>query len=235
MGREAALRFAAEGAKIVGCDVHVERGLAVTQEVVAAGGEMVSLEPCDLTSADNCLELVALAVESFGQVDVLYNNGAMAYFDWVATMPNETWTRTINEELNLVFLMVRAAWPELQKRGGSIINVASIAAWQAQPGFPALAHGAAKGGVLSMTRHLAMEGAAHGIRVNSLSPGIIESYQTASFLADPAFIESTTSSVMLRRPGTALEVANAALFLASEESSYVTATDIRVDGGAMGW
>ena len=235
MGRAASLRFAAEGASIVGCDVNVERSRAVRDEVVAAGGRMVSLEPCDLTKQENCEKLVALAVSSFGGVDVLFNNAAMAYFGWVEDMEVQTWTNTIDQEMNLVFLLIRAAWPELKKRGGSVINTASIAAWQALPGYPGFAHGAAKGGVLSMTRHLAMEGAAHGIRVNSISPGIIDTYQTAPFLADKAFAEQACQGIMLRRAGTPDEVANAALFLASDESSYVTATDLRVDGGAMSW
>lgn len=235
MGRAAALRFAEEGAAIVGCDVNVERGQAVAAEVNAAGGRMVSIEPCDLTSEAECARLVKLAVDTYGKVDALYNNAAMAYFGWVADMPVSDWTKTIDQELNLVFLLIRAAWAELAKQGGSIVNVASISAWQAQPGFPATAHCAAKGGVLSLTRHLAMEGAPKGIRANTISPGIISTYQTEGFLADPAYAEHTARSVMLGRAGTSLEVANVALFLASDESSYVTGTDIRVDGGAMSW
>lgn len=235
MGRAAALLFAAEGAAIVGCDVNVERAQAVRDEVIAAGGRMVSLEPCDLTVKANCERLVALAVDSYGGVDVLFNNAAMAYFGWIGEMPDDDWYRTIDQELHLIYLLVRAAWSELTRRGGAIINTASVSAWQALKGHPGLAHSAAKGGVLAMTRQLAMEGAPHGIRANSISPGLIETYQTAPFLADENFRQANLPGIMLGRPGTPEEIAKAALFLACDDSSFVTGADLVVDGGARSW
>ncbi|CDO38596.1 SDR family NAD(P)-dependent oxidoreductase [Novosphingobium sp. KN65.2] len=235
MGRAAALLFAAEGAAIVGCDVNVERASAVCEEVIAAGGHMVSLEPCDLTDPVNCRQLVDLAVETYGKIDVLFNNAAMAYFGWIDQMPADDWYKTIDQELHIVYLLVRAAWSELTRSGGSIINVASISAWQSLRGHPGLAHCAAKGGVLAMTRQLAQEGAPYGLRVNSISPGIIETHQTATYLSDEAFRRSVTESTMLGRVGKPEDIAYGALFFASDESSFVTGSDLLIDGGARNW
>ncbi len=235
MGRAAALQFAREGARIVGCDVNVARARETVDLVVAAGGEMVSMHPCDLTVRQNCEALVGLATSTYGRVDVLFNNAAMAYFGWVPELPVDDWNRTVNEELNLVFLLTQCAWSELAKARGSIINTASASAWQAYRVLPAIAHAAAKGAVLSMTRQLAMEGAPHGLRANSISPGLIITNQTEGLLSDPGWAAPMLDMIMLGRAGTPDEVAAVALFLASDESSFVTGADIRVDGGTTAW
>ena len=124
MGAAAALSFAAEGGKVVGCDVNSESSERVQAEVRAAGGEMVALHSCDLTVAENCQALVDLAVSTYGKVDVLYNNAAMAYFGWIEDFSNEDWMRNQNEEVNLVWLLTKAAWSELKKSSGVIVNTA---------------------------------------------------------------------------------------------------------------
>jgi len=235
IGRATALMFAREGAHVVGCDV-VSEGAAETVELaVKAGGSMISVHPCDLTQKAECERLVAAAVTAFGGIDVLFNNGAMAYFAWIDAMEDDVWYKTINEELNLVFLLTRAAWPELSKRGGAIVNTASVSAWMGYKMLPGLAHTAAKGGVLSMTRHLAMEGRTHGIRANSVSPGLIESTQTKPHLANPEWKQQMCERIMLDRAGRPEEVAAAVTFLASDEASFITGTDLRVDGGTLAW
>ena len=235
MGRAAARIFAREGARVVGCDVNVDTAEATVEQVRTEGGEMVSMQPCDLTDPAQCEELVRLAVETYGQIDVLYNNAAMAYFAWIEDMTDELWGKNMEEEVSLVFRLCRAAWPYLKQRGGSIVNVASMSGWVMMKDVPQIAHSTAKGAILSMTRHLAMEGGPHGIRANSVSPGSIETAQTRKFLEDPAILESAQDRAMLHRVGRADEVANAALFLASDEASYITAADLLVDGGVTAW
>jgi NAD(P)-dependent dehydrogenase (short-subunit alcohol dehydrogenase family) len=236
MGRAAAIRFAAEGARVIGCDVNVESALETIRLVTAdGGGEMASLQPCDLTDAKQCRELVEFALSTYGKIDVLFNNAAMAYFGWIDQMAEEDWYKTINQELHLVFLLTKAAWPELAKRGGSIINTASVSAHLGFKVLPGLAHSAAKGAIVSMTRHLAMEGRAVGIRANSISPGLIETNQTRPLLDDANYAESMLGKIMLGRAGRPEEIANAALFFASDESSYATGADLLVDGGMTAW
>jgi NAD(P)-dependent dehydrogenase (short-subunit alcohol dehydrogenase family) len=235
IGRASALRFAAEGATVVGCDIAAEGAAETVRLVEAAGGTMISLHPCDLTKKTECERLVATAVERFGRIDILFNNGAMAYFAWIEDMDDDTWTKTINEELNLVFLLTRAAWPELVKTRGAIINAASISAWAGLELLPGLAHSAAKGAVLSMTRHLAMEGRKHGIRANTVSPGTIETNQTRFILGDPEWSRIQLGRAMMNRMGQPEEVAATVAFLASDDASYITGADIAVDGGIRAW
>jgi NAD(P)-dependent dehydrogenase (short-subunit alcohol dehydrogenase family) len=136
-----------------------------------------------------------------------------------------------------VFLPTRAAWPGLKASGAaSIINFASANAVHALEGSPALAHCAGKGGVLAMTKQLAMEGAAHNIRANTISPGFIRTAATQRHLAaDPALASQVLAKNMLKRLGEPQDIAHCALWLASDEARYVTGADIAVDAGATAW
>lgn len=236
IGRASALLFAAEGAQIVGCDTNPDSARETVDVVRRAGGEMVSLEPCNLTRPEDCQALVDLAIATYGQIDVLFNNGAMAYFDWIEAMSLDTFRRCIEEELTLVFLMSQTAWPHLIARGNAaIVNVASLNAHQVSAVTPSIAHSASKGGVLSMTRQLAMEGGKHQLRANSISPGLIETRQTWPFIETPEYWNGIAHKFMLGRVGQPEDIAHCALYLASDESRWVTATDIRVDGGMGAW
>jgi len=235
IGGAAAQLFAREGARIIGCDINPDAARACVERVRAAGGEMVSMEPCDLRDRSACEALVALALETYGRIDALFNNAADAHVGWIEDLTHEAFAATLDAEVNVVFNLTKAAWPALKVNGGSVINMASVSAWSTYKALPGLAHSAGKGAVLSMTRHLAMEGRHHGIRANSLSPGLIETGATRTFLSMPEFADVMIDKIMLGRPGQPEEVAAAALFLASDESSFMTAADMRIDGGTTAW
>ena len=235
IGREAALGFAREGASIVGCDVNAETAEATLQMVRKAGGTMVSLHPCRLSRPTDCQALVELAVSTFSRLDVLFNNAAMAYFNWLEDISDDEWDRNRREEVDLVFYLTRAAWPHLKSSRGVIVNTASLTALMSFKNLGSLAHTTAKAGIIAMTRQLAMEGREYGIRANSISPGIIETNQTREQLKDPEWASAMLGKTLLGRLGRPEEIASVALFLASGDSSYVTGVDIVVDGGMKVW
>jgi NAD(P)-dependent dehydrogenase (short-subunit alcohol dehydrogenase family) len=236
IGRASALQFAREGAHVVGCDISEEAGSATVALVRQEGGDIVSFQPCDLTKEADCAGLVEFAIGQFGQIDVLFNNAGKLYYAWLDDNPDtEFWYKTIDQELNLGFLMVRAAWKELIRRQGVIINMASTAGWITFKPLGGIAHCAAKGGVLGMTRHLAMEGRHHGIRANSISPGVVKTPGNEARFADPQWAAPMLEKIMRGEPGRPEEIAAVAVFLASNESSFVNGADIIVDGGMTAW
>jgi NAD(P)-dependent dehydrogenase (short-subunit alcohol dehydrogenase family) len=236
MGRAAAKFFAAEGAKVVGCDVNAASAQSTLDEVKRAGGAMISMHPCDMTVRANVDQLMKLAADTYGGIDVLYNNGSMAYFAWLADMTYEDWSKTLREELDLVFHACQAVMPYMIKRGGgSIINVGSVSAHIAYKVLPAVAHMAAKGGVVAMSKQIAMEGGKNKIRCNTISPGLVETAQTRAFINMPEWFAPMLDKLMLGRVGQPEDIAPLAVYLASDESSWVTAADFSVDGGSTGW
>jgi meso-butanediol dehydrogenase/(S,S)-butanediol dehydrogenase/diacetyl reductase len=236
MGQIAALMFAREGAKILGCDVSVDAAQETCRLVREEGGEMFSLEPLDLANPVEAQHWVDEGINRWGRVDVRYNNAAgvsIAPFDDASI---EHWDFTIRNELTIAYVAARAVWPHmLKQKKGVIVSVSSIAGHLELSGFPAVAHGAANAGVLGLTRMLAAQGAPHGIRAVSISPGLVAN---PGALPSPILDEHGLPKARqlwrhapMGRPASAQEIVETAIFLASDRASYITATDIAVDGG----
>jgi len=234
IGQGCALVMAREGADVVVCDCD-ENALRETVDKIETEGLSCAGYRADLTDPGANEALMAFAVEQFGGLDILVNAAAFVEFAPVDQMDYERqWRRTLQGELDLVFLGCRAAWPHMVTRGGgSIVNLASANAYVSLPGAGAVAHCATKGGVLAMTRQLASEGAPHHIRANTISPALIVTKHTKGRIDnEPGFEEMVIKSIMLDRLGTPEDIGYCATYLASDESSWVTGADIRVDGGA---
>jgi len=235
IGRAAAQRFAEEGALVVGCDTDAIADRETVKLINATGGSMISLHSANLTTMEDCHKLVELAILEYGRIDILFNNAAMAHFNWIEDITKEEWRLNTREEVDLVFFLTKAAWPHLKKSHGTIVNTASLTGWRVFRTLGGLAHATAKMGIVGMTKQLAMEGREHDIRANSISPGVIETKQTQEQLKDKEWADYMIGKALIGRLGKPEEVANVALFLASEESSFVTGIDIIVDGGMAVW
>jgi meso-butanediol dehydrogenase/(S,S)-butanediol dehydrogenase/diacetyl reductase len=233
-GRAAALLFAKEGARVIGCDWNVKGAEETRKMVEDSGGVMVSMQPVDLGDGDQMKQWLDFAIKTFKQIDILYNNASSPKFAPIDRMTEEEWHFTLRNELDLIYWACHYSWPHLKATGNStIINTAStagIVGFEADI-FGNFAHSAAKGGVIALTRQLAIEGAPYGIRVNSISPGIIMVPATEPLFQNPEFKKAMLEMVPLHRIGKAEEIAHVALFLASDEASYVTGANIVVDGG----
>ena len=232
MGKVAATLFAREGARIVLADVADDAGEATAAEIGQAGGEAVYTR-ADVSNPDDVERMVTAAVDRFGSLTVLYNNAGIFPADdgSVTETPDTTWDRVMAINLKGVFLGCKYGIPAmLDSGGGSIINVASFVALMGAA-TAQIAYTASKGGVLAMTREIAVEFARKGIRANALCPGPIETPLLQELLADPARRQRRLVHIPVGRFGQAEEIANAALFLASDESSFVTGSTFVVDGG----
>ena len=230
MGRVAAERFASEGAKVAVVDVSEQP--EVVDAITAAGGQAISLV-ADVRSFDDVTAAVDATVSAFGGLDVLYNNAGVSLGDDddAVTTPEATWELTMDVNVKGLWLCCKAGIPAmLDTGGGSIINVASFVA-HLGAATPQLAYTTSKGAVLSMTREIAVIYARQGIRANALCPGPVLTPLLAKYLSDDEKRQRRLVHIPLGRFGTAEEMVNGALFLASDEASYMTGQSLLIDGG----
>ena len=232
IGRETALLFASEGARVVVADVNDAGGQAVVEELRAGGGEAVYVH-ADVSKAAEAEGMIRTAEESFGRLDVLFNNAGISHpkDDDAVTTEEEVWDLTMNINLKGVFLGCKYGIPALRRAGGgSIINTASFVAVLGAA-TPQLAYTASKGGVLAMTRELAVIHARENIRVNALCPGPLHTELLMKYLDTEEKRQRRLVHIPMGRFGEAKEIARAVLFLASDESSFTTGATFLVDGG----
>jgi NAD(P)-dependent dehydrogenase (short-subunit alcohol dehydrogenase family) len=231
MGRAAAVLFAREGARVGVLDVDGERAEQTVEEIRSAGGEAFPLV-ADVSSAADVRAAIEAAVDAFDGLHILYNNAGI----WlpgdgpVTELDEDVWNRVLAVNLTGVYLCCRYGIPWLVRAGGgSVINTASPVAIRPEPVYDAYV--ASKGGVVSLTRSIAQYYARFGVRANVLMPGNIETAMTRPALQDPRYREHFLRTTPLGRPGRPQDVAYAALYLASDESSFVTGSIQSVDGG----
>ena len=232
IGKASCLAFAREGAKVVVVDLKQESAEATVEEIVGAGGT-ASAFAANVAKAADSEAMVRFAEETYGALHVAFNNAGVFHADdeSVTTTSEEIWDFVIDVNLKGVFFGCKYEIPALQRAGGgSIINTASFVAVMGAA-VPQIAYTASKGGVLAMTREIAVEFARQNIRVNALCPGPVETPLLAELLADPARRQRRLVHIPPGRFARAEEMANAALFLASDESSFVNGSTFLVDGG----
>ena len=235
IGRETALLFAREGAQVVAIDVNDSEGEQTVQMILEEGGRALYIH-ADVSRASDCETMVSEAESAFGKLDVLFNNAGImdSRDDDAVNTSEEVWDLTMQINLKGVYLGCKYGIPALRRNGGgSIINTASFVALLGAA-TPQLAYTASKGGVLAMTRELATIHARENIRVNALCPGPLRTKLLMDYLDTEEKRQRRLVHIPMGRFGEASEMAQAALFLASSESSYVNGADFVVDGGITG-
>ena len=225
MGYGEVIRFAKEGAKVVVADMNFEGAQKVAQEVINAGGQAVAAE-VNVTKKEDILNVVKLAEETFGQIDILVNNaGVFDKYLKALDTSSEYWNFMLNVNLTSVFEFTSAVLPKMIERGsGSIVNIASVAGLVAGKG--GAGYTASKHGVIGLTKHLSSEYARYGIKINAICPGTIETPLVKDVLAG-----LSKEAVPTRTFGQVEEVADLAVFLASDEAKFMSGTTVTIDGG----
>ena len=229
MGAEEARLFAREGAKVAIADIREDDARKVEAEIAEAGGEAMVLM-LNVTQEDQWASSVAEVVARFGKLDILVNNAGISGSGETDITSTDSWDRLMDINAKSVFLGMKHSIPEMEKAGGgAIVNISSISGFVGQetihPGY-----NASKGAVRLVTKAAAVQHAKSGIRVNSVHPGMMPPMLTSFQRGDPNR-EAMTAMVAMGREGEPIEVANAVLFLASDEASYITGTELLVDGG----
>jgi len=231
MGRSEAMIFAHEGAKVAVGDMLEAEGRDVVDHITKAGGQARFVK-VDVTSEADWQAAVQAAVAAFGKLDILVNNAGISG-SGPDTMSVDVWDKVMDINAKGVFLGMKYAIPAMQQAGGgAIVNISSISGFVGQDRIH-MAYNASKGAVRIMTKSAAVQYAKDGIRVNSVHPGVMPPMRTSQASADPEWRAKMLRVIPLRREGRVEEVASAVLFLASDDASYITGTELVVDGGLL--
>jgi NAD(P)-dependent dehydrogenase (short-subunit alcohol dehydrogenase family) len=233
MGRQAALTFTREGACVIGCDINVPKGEDCLEQVTRAGGKAIFFR-CDVGDEAQVASVVQRGVAHYGKLDILYNNAGIGppTDTHAADLPLEVWEWVMRINATGTFLCSKHAIPHLVANGGgSVINIASTAGVKGGTAIPITAYGSSKAAVLGLTKQLAAQYAKYKVRVNALLPGPIDTPILDPFLGDANVKQAFSVGLPLGRMGVPDDVVNLALYLASDESSYMTGAWILIDGG----
>jgi len=232
MGEAEANMFAKEGAKVVVADMLEAEGQQVVAGIAEVGGEALFVR-LDVTREEDWQKAVETTVARFGKLDILVNNAGISGSSGVDLLSTEAWDRVMEVNAKGVFLGLKYAIPAMQKTGsGSIVNISSISGFVGQD-YIHMAYNASKGAVRIMTKSAAVQYAKDGIRVNSVHPGVMPPMRTSRVTANAEQRQRMLAQVPMGREGRREEVGYAVLFLASDEASYITGTEVVVDGGYL--
>jgi NAD(P)-dependent dehydrogenase (short-subunit alcohol dehydrogenase family) len=235
-GRATAILFAREGASVMLVDCRRESAEETRELISAEGGDSFVFE-ADITRAEDCRKMAEKCVETYGRIDILHNNVGIGEGGGPVELSEEEWDKVLDTNLKSMFLTCKYALPHMEKQGSGVItNISSMAAVRFAP-YPMLAYSASKAGVNALTRSIAMQYAHHGIRVNAIMPGLINTPMAIEGISQRLGIEKNDlirmrdAAVPMNHMGEAWDVAYAALFLASDEAKYITGVILPVDGG----
>ena len=232
MGESEALIFAREGATVVVADVDQAAGAQVAGKITGGGGK-ARFAKLDVTSEAEWQDVIRSTTSAYGRLDILVNNAGISGSSDPDTTSTQSWDTIMGVNAKGVFLGMKHAVPAMrQSGGGAIVNISSISGFVGQDRLH-MAYNASKGAVRIMTKSGAVQYARDGIRVNSVHPGFMPPMRTSKISADPAWRQPFLETVPMKREGRVEEVAHAVLFLASDEASYITGTELVVDGGFL--
>ncbi|MBX9805866.1 MAG: glucose 1-dehydrogenase [Alphaproteobacteria bacterium] len=229
MGRSEAILFAHEGASVIVCDINEKAGHETTKMIEDNGGKALFIK-MDVSRESQWIKAIEDSIRAFGKIDILVNNAGILLFKALEDTSCEEWEKIFSVNVTGVFLGCKHVVPAMQKAGsGSIINISSIYGLIGAPSCAA--YEASKGAVRLLTKAAASDLAKYNIRVNSIHPGLIDTPMTAGIIKDPKATKQVLSATIMNRPANAIEVAWPVLMLASDDSSYMTGSELVVDGG----